>query len=647
MSIIETHSSVKPRIVFFYAIVSAMVAVLFGGLAYRQLFGSEGFTERERLQNQRRILIPGPRGEIYDREGRVFVANRPRFSAVLFFSDTHLRSEFLDEERRLVRDVREGLAERPAAGYSAQARANIVQRYLDECGRILGRAETVDTRTLERHRNQQPLLPYPILDDLAPAEFARLLEQLPSGSPVQIYSSTTRHYPYGNAAAHTLGYVTSTLDIPTENLPGGDLTTFYGRGSIGRDGMERQFDPILQGQTGSEIWVVDPVGFQVDLVENQPPVTGNTLHASLDIDLQTRGESAFGTREGALVAIDVNTGEILALVSRPDYDLNDLTPYISRETFAQIEERGAWMNRALQGLYPPGSPFKLLTATAGLRAGAITPETVVNCSGHLKVGNKQFVCTAWRRGGHGPMKLADAIRASCNVYFYQTALDVGAVKLAEEARRFGLHLPTGLELPFEATRMIVPDPAWKRENRGEGWVPGDTANMAIGQGFLLFTPLQMACYAASLARGETVTVPTILRSRHGRTPVVAGNQSLGLSPTDRAVIYAGMEQAVQLGTAKFAAVPGVRLAGKTGTAQVRTPRGTLELAWFLGFGPVEKPQIAIVLVVVGDEPDEANAGGLVAAPIAKQVFETYFQKHPVNAGRRTIAGDPLSTPGLN
>jgi penicillin-binding protein 2 len=644
VSIIEAHSSAKPRFAFFYVVIGTIFTVLLVGLAYRQLFGSEGFLERERLQNQRRILTPGPRGEIFDREGRVLVANRPRFSAVVFFSE--LRPAFLTAERRLVRDVRDGNHPPPPEGlsrsrrmswYAETARAQVLQSHLDACGNILGKIFTIDRGNLESHYRQQPLLPYPLLDDLSPEEFAMLVEQLPQESPVQIYSSLTRHYPYGSVAAHTLGYVTSTLDIPTENLPGGDLMTFYSRGSIGRDGIERAFDSELQGQTGSEILVVDPAGFQVQMVENAPPVTGSGFYSSIDIDIQAAGESAFGTREGALVAMDVRTGEVLAMVSRPDYDLNDLTPFISRDTFRDIEDRGAWINRALQGLYPPGSTYKLVTAIAALRAGIITPETVIDCPGFHTVGGRRFPCH--RRSGHGPQRLADAIRQSCNVYFYKISLEMGIDTLATESRRFGLHAPTGIDLPFEATKMIVPDAAWKRADRGEGWVGGDTANVSIGQGFLRVTPLQMAAFAASLARGETLTRPTISRRPFGQPSVVAGNQSLGLSPSDHAALLYGMEQAVQIGTGRQASIAGVRLGGKTGTAQVRTPRGTLELAWFLGFGPIEDPRIAIVLVVVGDQEDEANAGGAVAAPIARDVFRVYFEKHGRNdSSDTTLAG---------
>jgi penicillin-binding protein 2 len=626
LSVIEAHSALRPRITFFYVVIAGIVAVLIAGLAWRQLFSNEAYAEHERRQNQRRVLIPGPRGEIFDREGRVLVANRPRFAAVIYFSDSRLRSETRTEQFRLTRQINQESLPRPPEGIAARARLNIVQRYLDQCARILGRTDTVDPRALERHFSQQPMLPFPLVNDLAPPEFARLVEQLPLGSPVQIHASTTRHYPYGNAAAHTLGFVASTLDIPAEGLPGADLMTFFARGTLGRDGLERSFDDRLQGRTGTEIWIVDNNGVQARLVENQAPVSGNSIFTSLDVDAQLAGEEAFGDKEGALVLLDVRTGEVLALVSRPGYDLNELTPFISRATWNRIDERGAWLNRATQGYYPPGSTFKLVTAIAALRAGAITPETEAVCTGELMVGRVRFVCH--NHNGHGRVRLVDAIRQSCNVYFYQAALAAGAEAVAQEARRFGLDRPTGIELPNEGTRMIVPDNAWKRARTGEGWSAGDTANMAIGQGFLRVTPMQMACMVASLARGETITRPTLLR-REGRTSIpVSGNQLLGLAPDQRAALYEGMAQVVRYGTGRLAALPGITLGGKSGTAQVETPRGTLELAWFVACGPVENPAVAIALVVVGDEPDRANAGGKVAAPIAKKVLEAWFAKHP-------------------
>lgn len=636
MTGVEYHTAIRSRILFFHVFVAALILVLFCGLAYRQLLSTEAFQERERLQNQRRILIPGPRGEIFDREGRVLVANRPRFSAVLNFSEYALRKELRETQLRLVRDIREGNIPDPGERLDRHARARVVEKYLTECSRILGRPLTIERKTLERHFNEQPLLPFPIINDLSQEDFARLLEQLKPGSPVQLLPSTARHYPYASAAAHTLGYIGSTLELPMEGLAGADLQTFIAKGMYGRDGLERQFDEMLQGQTGSEIWVVDPNGIQDRMVASQTPVAGKPLFTSLDIDLQLKAEEVFGDQSGALVLLDVNSGEVLALVSKPDFDLNETSPFIPQRLWNRLLEQEALYNRSTAGLYPPGSTFKIITASAGLRHGAITTDTVVECPGYYMVGRARFVCH--RRSGHGPVRVIDALRMSCNVFFYETALRLGPDKLAEEGRLFGLDRPTGIELPAEATKMIMPDPAWKRAVVKEPWTAGNTANMAIGQGDVLVTPLQMACMIASFARNETTTQPTILRrDRTARTPA-RPNRLIGLRPEHRAAILEGLFQVVDrtpsmmpgaAGTGSRAKIAGINLAGKSGTAQIKTlNRGTFELAWFVGFGPLENPKVAWCALVIGDQPDEEMGGGAVAAPKVKPVLELYFSKYP-------------------
>jgi penicillin-binding protein 2 len=627
MSVLDMQAQQRARLGFFYVAVAAMVVVLFSGLAWRQLLSGVAFTERERLQNQRRILLPGPRGEILDREGRVLVANRSRYAAVMFFSDARVRREF---RRTYVELHRDGKIQPDDDNAEAYARAYVVQRYLDQCNRILGRQNKVSIKKADEHFQRQPLLPFPILEDLSPVEFARLLEQLPASSPVQIISSVARHYPYGRAAAHTLGIVSSTIDLPTEGLPGADLKTFNARGTFGREGLELQFDTELQGETGSEIYVVDPAGYQVQLVQNVPPVTGQPLHTSLDIDLQLAGETAFGDLEGACVALDVRTGEVLALISRPDYDLNNTTPFISTETWKDITDREAFLNRATQGVYPPGSTFKIVSAIAGLRSGVINPQSELTCVGQFRVGNRNFPCH--NNHAHGSINVVTAIAKSCNVFFYQEGLMVGPERLASEARRFGLDRPTGVELPHESRRMIVPDPEWKRNHGDGGWVQGDTANTSIGQGYLDVSPLQVACFAASVARNETITTPSILRRLPGSTPAFPGNQAIGLSAADRATLIAGMEEAVLRGTAKSVAIEGIHLGAKTGTAQKDVfkegKKRTLNLAWTIAFGPTEYPTVAVAVMVVGEKLDAEYAGGTYAGPIAKAVLQAYFAKHP-------------------
>ncbi|MDP1579133.1 MAG: penicillin-binding transpeptidase domain-containing protein [Candidatus Didemnitutus sp.] len=617
---IESHSARHPRLMVFYALIAVMLLTLISGMAYRQLFTSGLYSERERLQNQRRVIVPGPRGTIYDRNGKVLVGNRARFSVVLNLAE--LRPEFRAEFSKVLRAYRgQPREDRPTAEQLERiARNAVAQRYLDQINGILARHERVQSGSLNRHFAQTLLLPYILLDDLAPDEYARLIERIPVDSPLQVYASSTRHYPYASAAAHALGYVGIDNNPEAEEFPGDDLLTFKMKGSFGRDGIEKQFDAHLQGQAGGAIYRVDPAGFKVDLpIEKRLPVQGRNLTTSLDIDLQLAAERMMAGKVGAAVAMDVRTGEVLAMVSAPSYDLNAFVPRLGVATAKSIEENGAWLNRALQGAYATGSTFKIITAVAGLRAGAIDrTETHTICPGYLMVGNRRFPCNS--RHGHGERDLVGAIRDSCNIFFYKTGVDIGPELLAAEARRFGYDRPTGIELPGETRRMLVGDPSWKMEKLKERWFPGDTANMSIGQGFLDTTPLQVAAFVASFARGETHTKPTILhvanRARQRSAPI-------GLSPADYAAVVNGMEQCVQIGTGRFARVDGLRIAAKTGTAQRRTAGGTIELAWMIAFAPVENPQIALAVILESQEVDANYGGGLHAAPVVQQVMKTW------------------------
>jgi penicillin-binding protein 2 len=618
--LIETHSARNPRLLFFYGVVAGIVALLVGGLAYRQLFKSGLYNERERLQNQRRVIFPGPRGNIYDREGNVLVGNRPRFSVVLDLAG--LRGEFREEYRKIERNYRTmDRAERPTfAQLERIARSSVAQRYLDQLNFILNRNETVRISELNRHVNQSLLLPYVLLDDVAPEEYARLIERLPVASPLQVHTSSTRYYPYNSAAAHTLGFVGVNTDPEAEDFGDEDLLTFKLHGSTGRTGMEKVFDEQLQGEAGGAVYRVDPAGYKVDRpIEQRRPVQGHNITTSLDIELQLAAEKTMEGRTGAAVALDVRTGEVLVLASLPGYDLNTFVPRLSSDEARSIEESGGWLNRAIQGQYPPGSTFKLITAIAGLRSGAIEPGVSRSlCPGYFMVGNRRFPC--WNHNGHGERDLIGAIRDSCNVFFYKYALDTGPDLLAAEARRFGYAHPTGIELPFEFRSPRVPDPGWKQSEQHEHWFPGDTANMAIGQGDTLVTPLQVACFVASLARGETETRPTILHDPNRATQHTA---PIGLSPDDYGAILQGMEQCYQLGTAKFAHVDGLSGAAKTGTAQ----KGRIDLAWTIAFAPLEDPRIAIAVVLEGAELDTSFGGGLYAAPVVKSILEAWKLKN--------------------
>jgi penicillin-binding protein 2 len=635
-NLVESHRALDPRIVFFYFAVAALLLTLIGGLAYQQLIKADIYQDRERVQNQRRILIPGPRGNIYDRENRLLVGNRPRFAVVLYLDE--LRQEFRREYIRIRKNYREtGDKELPSAGQMEQiARTAVVQRYLDQVDVILHRNDQVDTHDLARHFSRQLLLPYPLLDDLSPDDYARLLEELPVLSPLQVYATSTRAYPFGSAASQTLGYVGVDPDVDAEDFPGEDLTTFKMKGSVGRDGLEKTFDATLQGKAGGSRFRVDPSGYRVNPpIDSRLPVQGKNLVTSLDIDLQLAAESALAPPDqdpqiGAAVALDVNTGEVLVLASKPDYNLADFSPRLSHAASADIEQRGAWMNRALGAFHPTGSTFKIVTAIAGLRTGSISPDSIIaDCEGTMRIGNRTFGCDNGR-GHHGELALPEAIAVSCDIYFWTLGLKVTADTLATEARRFHLDQRTGIELPNEPARAVIPDQAWKERTQDTKWFPGDTANMAIGQGYVLENPLNMACFAASVARGETYTRPTLVHQADAPTQ---HTEPIGLTPAQRAALLEGMEGCTTHGTARFLTeveamrIPGVRVAGKTGTAQIP---GKKDAAWFICFAPLEHPEIAVSVMIEGDTPGEEFGGGRYALPVAVAILQKYFDKkaHP-------------------
>ncbi|MBC8189820.1 MAG: peptidoglycan glycosyltransferase [Puniceicoccaceae bacterium] len=646
MSQYDVHRGENPRVLFFFWIVVMASLTLIVGLGWRQLVADKKYQEIEKRQTERRILKPGPRGDIYDRKGNLLVGNRPHYSAVVYLDD--LRREFRTEYSKIIRAERERLiqayertpeAERegtapPNPNYNELqwvARQNVIQLYIDQINRITSRDDTISTRKIIRHFNEQLLLPLVLIEDLTPDQYARLIEQVPVQSPIQIHTDTARYYPYGIAAAHTLGYVQNVNPDP-DKIPSDGIKTYTFKTKRGKTGIERSFDELLSGLTGWEMWRVDPLGFQDSLLDHETPKKGQDLVTSIDIDLQLAAETALGERTGAAVALDVRTGEVLAIASHPSYDLNDLSPFIPRNTFDAINERGAWLNRTLQLSYPPGSTFKLITAIAGMRAGTITPQTQHDCQGVFRLGNRIFRCHA--RNGHGVVDEAAAIEGSCNVFFYAEGLRMGIDVLGAEAKRFGLDERTGIEVPYETSRLVVPTKEWKRERIGTGWVPGDTANTAIGQGFLLVTPLQMATVIASIARGETRTQPTLRALSDGEARQVEhGGEPIGLMPSQRAEFWEGMERVIGPdGTGRLVQIDGLRIAGKTGTADFRAHGEEVNLAWFVGFAPVENPRIAVAIMVEGTRASDSYHGGSTAGPVAKDIFLEFIKQYPERAG---------------
>ena len=479
----------------------------------------------------------------------------------------------------------------------------------------------ITSEDLRNHVRRRLPLPLIAWRDLDPAALARWAEQA-SGLPgVELHAQPARVYPADAATAHVVGYVGRAEIAADPDEP----FDFDLPETAGRSGIERRYDRLLRGEPGGRLVRVDASGFRHADLGGRPPRPGNDLLLTLDLDVQRAAERVFTGKHGAAVVLDARNGDVLALFSAPAFDPNELIPAISHERWRALSDDPGHplFNRATGGAYPPGSTFKPVVAVAVQRAG-ISPQTVFACGGAIDLGGHTFNC--WERAGHGPLALVDALRASCNVYFYRAALHVGPDPILRAAAELGLERRTGVDLDTESPGLL-PSDAWKRRVLREGWRDGDTCNLAIGQGALNVTPLQMAVVAAALANGGRVVRPRLL----GATRPYGGTafelvppeppRDLGWPAAVLAPIREGMRQVVmsENGTGRRARTAVVEAAGKTGTAEFGPREARRKRGWMIAFAPYDAPRYAIALVV-----DDALSGGLTAAPLVKELLEALF-----------------------
>ena len=626
MNTSESKRSHSIPVGIFYLIAGATMFFLAVGLFKRQIIDQNYYRKKEEIQNQRRIITPAARGNIYDRKGQLLVGNRPLFNAVLHISEIlpEIREQYLQK----CREFRENLSldtnslsnknKIPYAKIKDQARYTICNRYLQKINQYLQNKHFLDSKFVKKHFYQDRLLPLILVKDLSPQEYALITANIPTDSPMQIACQSARHYPYSDSASHLLGYVSSSREIPAQNLPGENLRTLKLSGNIGRAGIEKFFDSELSGVNGFEIWRIGSGGYQDRCLQKSLPIQGKSLQLSIDIVIQQTAEKAFQEHMGAAVVLKVQTGEVLALVSQPNYNLNHLSPYMPHSVYNKIQEEGAWLNRATQGLYPPGSTFKPITALAALADQQIEPDERMYCAESVRVGDRTF-----HEHNHKPfgwIGLEQALASSSNVYFYQLSLETGIDKISTWAKQFGLHKKTKLYGVEETPSMIIPTREWKKKTHRQSWFLGDTVNVSIGQGYTKVTPLQMACFTASLARGQLTTVPTIIKKvKH---PI--DKLPIPIKPAHLKAIYQGMKQAVEQGTAKKLKMENIEIAAKTGSAQTTSRGKKITLAWIIAFAPIEEPEVAISVLVEPKTSNDNFSGGNTAGPIASSILKRYF-----------------------
>lgn len=450
---------------------------------------------------------------------------------------------------------------------------------------------------------------------------------------VRLEVGPLRTYPQGEVASHLVGYVGEVSEKDLRNAG-----SYRPGDRIGKTGAEKAWEDRLRGASGARQVEVDARGRRLRTLSAAAGTRGESLYLTLDRRLQAFAEQLLADREGAIVALRPDTGEILALASAPGFDPNAFVGGIATDDWRTLieDKLRPLNNRALQGQYAPGSTFKIVTAAAALEEGIVTPETEIFCGGAHQFGNRSYRC--WRRGGHGKVNLHDALVQSCDVYFYQVGQKLGVDRIAFWARRFGLGAPTGVDIQNEKSGL-VPTKDWKKQRYGETWYAGETLSVAIGQGYLLTTPLQVANMTAAIANGGFLMRPQLIDRVHDGdgsvvhefTPEVTGR--LGLRPRTLQEIRDALHGVVDArhGTGNKAALDTIDVAGKTGTVQVfrmgkkqiktdKLVRHLRDHAWFVAFAPVENPEIVIAVLV----EHAGGGGGTHAAPIAHDLADFWF-----------------------
>lgn len=584
-----------------------LLAALVGRMYYLQVVESERY---HMLAEENRInmrLLPPSRGRILDRFGVPVAINTQNYRVLIKSENTPDVSAVLD---RL---------------------AMIISINADEKARIL-----------KEIRRKKKFVPVTVREFLDWEDVARLEVNAPDLPGVTIDVGERRFYPNGIAAAHVLGYVGAPRH---EDLTGDPLLELPGF-RIGRSGVERAFDKPLRGTAGASQLEVNAVGRVIRELDRQEGEAGRDVVLTMDMALQRSAMRRLGDESGAVIVMDIETGGLIVQASTPSFDPNAFTEGLSNAQWRALadNERAPLRNKAIAGEYAPGSTFKMVVALAALEEGVITPKTSFFCPGHLELGDGKFHC--WKRHGHGHVDLVRSISESCDVYYYEIARKVGIDKIAEMSARFGLGTDLGLDVPGERTGL-VPTKSWKRAVIGQPWVLGETLVAGIGQGFVLTTPLQLVTMTARMVNGGKAVFPHLARdlARRGElTERVPREQaSIGVDAGHLELMMKAMAEVTldPRGTAYAARikVPGLSMAGKTGTAQVRRitrrerevgVRTNEELPWrfrdhalFVGYGPVEKPRYAIAVVV-----EHGGGGSSVAAPIARDILTETLERDP-------------------
>ena len=597
MRIYEDLKGLQRRAGTVQAVVAFCMVALVVYFWHLQVVRGRYFRELSENNRMRAIAIPAPRGPLFDRNGQRLAENRSSFNVVLI------------TERRA--DLDQALSR--IASFIDFARDEVEDRRKEQGPKFRALVVKADASA----------------EDVAVVEARRLEEPEASVEVVPV-----RSYPLGTGAAHVIGHVGEVTDKQREqpafaNIEPGTV--------VGQAGLELRYNRELMGTDGLRRIIVNSRGVEVMETERVAPIDGPNAVLAIDLDLQRAFEEAMAGQSGSVIAMEPETGEILAYLSTPAYDPNEFSAGIQTAAWERLmsDPEKPLINRVIQGQYAPGSTFKIVSALAALQEGVITPATRFHCPGHLAVYGTMFRCH--KPGGHGTVELKEALALSCNVYFYNVGIRLEIERLSRYAKMLGLARPTGIDLPHELSG-IFQDPEWKMRAQKVRWFPAETVSVSIGQAMAV-TPIQLARIAAVVASGGRLPHPHLMKSIAGKPPItVKPPEALPFRPGVLATVREAMLAVVQEGTGQRARLAGIDVGGKTGSAQVvtharlesnKTARAYQPHGWFMAFAPPAhgKPGIALAVLV-----EHGVGGGISAAPVVGKALARYYGVDAIGPG---------------
>jgi len=594
---IHNESESGTRVFGLSIAVTVMFFILLARLWYLQIIDSGRLQELSESNRLRFVPVAASRGSLFDRNGKVLVTNTPSFSVAVIPQDVK------DKDLLLTR----------------------LSKYLG-----IDRDEL--QRRWDKGKGRAKYMPVILAAGISRDQLEFLEENRLRLPGLDIEMKPVREYPFGQMAAHLFGYLGEVTD---EELGRKGFEDYNPGDYTGKNGIERSWEGDLHGADGGRQIEVDARGRFLRTVAETSPTIGNSVVLTIDNELQKSAEQAFGDKAGAAVVLDVNSGEVLAFASNPGFDPSLFTGKMSASQWQSYldDKRHPLENKALKGQYPPGSTFKIITALAALEEGIVDPNTTVTCKGSYTIGETTFKC--WQKHGHGVVNLKQALKESCDVYFYQLGEKLGVDRIARYAREYGLGSPLGIGLDNEKAGL-VPTAEWKEKKYKKKWYRGETLPVSIGQGYVLATPIQLASMVAAVANEGTLYRPHLVKKvvdPDGKvlkefSPQVI--RKISNKPENFRAVKEGLLAVVNEpgGTGGASRLYEVKVAGKTGTSQVvklrdskgGTPYEFRDHALFVAFAPFDKPEVAVAVVI-----EHGEHGGAAAAPIAGRIMRTYFE----------------------